>query len=206
MRHHLTLCYSWPAIRMKKSEWKFASLTFRMKLIVPKPFSDARGNFQETRNDRLFPEKIGNVTFVQDNQSLSIKRGTLRGLHFQQPPYEQGKLVRVLGGSIFDVAVDIRKASPTYRRHVAFNLDAMDGEQLWVPPSFMHGVCTLENETEVFYKVTAYYSPSHDAGVLWNDQDLGINWPFEVDSVVLSDKDQRHPRLRDLPDFFEYKG
>jgi dTDP-4-dehydrorhamnose 3,5-epimerase len=177
-----------------------------LKLIVPNRYSDVRGHFQETWNDRLFREKIGNVTFVQDNQSRSIKRGTLRGLHFQKPPYEQGKLVRVVRGSIFDVAVDIRKGSPTYRQHLALNIDALEGQHLWVPPGFLHGFCTLEDETEVFYKVTSYYSPSHDTGVLWNDEDLAIDWPIASDCVVLSDKDQRLPRLRDLPDFFEYQG
>jgi dTDP-4-dehydrorhamnose 3,5-epimerase len=176
-----------------------------LTLIVPKRFSDARGHFSETWNDRLFREKIENVSFVQDNQSMSVKKATVRGLHFQKPPYSQGKLVRVVRGSIFDISVDIRKGSPTYARHVAVRLDAMEGAQLWVPPGFLHGFCTLEDQTEVFYKVTAYYSASHDAGVLWSDPDLGINWPVKAGSVVLSDKDQRHPRLRDLPDYFYYK-
>src|SRR5271165_58697 len=176
-----------------------------IRLIIPKRFGDARGYFSETWSDRRFREEIANVTFVQDNQSVSAKKGTLRGLHFQKPPAAQGKLVRVVRGSILDVAVDIRKGSPSYRQHVATMLDAAEGAQLWVPPGFLHGFCTLEDETEVYYKVTSYYSPSHDAGVLWNDQDLGINWPVERDSVVLSDKDKRHPRLRDLPDYFDYK-
>jgi dTDP-4-dehydrorhamnose 3,5-epimerase len=177
-----------------------------VKLILPKRFSDARGHFSETWNDRLFREMAGNVTFVQDNQSISTKKGTVRGLHFQRPPFAQGKLVRVLRGSIFDVVVDIRNGSPTYRRHVGIKLDAIEGAQLWVPPGFLHGFCTLEDETDVFYKVTAYYSPDHDAGVLWNDPDLRINWPVEGDSVVLSEKDRRHPRLCDTPDLFEYDG
>jgi dTDP-4-dehydrorhamnose 3,5-epimerase len=177
-----------------------------VKLIVPKRLSDARGYFSEIWNDQLFREEIGNVTFVQDNQSASAKKGTLRGLHFQKPPYAQGKLVRVVRGSIFDVAVDIRKGSPTYGRHVAVRLDAAEGAQVWVPPGFLHGFCTLEDETEVFYKVTAYYSPVHDAGVLWRDPDLDINWPVESHSVILSEKDQRNPLLRDLPDFFDYKA
>jgi dTDP-4-dehydrorhamnose 3,5-epimerase len=101
--------------------------------------------------------------------------------------------------------VDIRKGSPTYGQHVAVVLNANKGEQLWVPPGFLHGFCTLEDETEVLYKVTSYYSPSDDAGVLWSDPGLAIKWPVEPDAVVLSDKDQRHPLLRDLPDYFEYK-
>jgi dTDP-4-dehydrorhamnose 3,5-epimerase len=176
-----------------------------IKLIVPKRFSDARGYFQEIWSDRLFREKIENVTFVQDNQSVSTRKGTLRGLHFQTPPFAQGKLVRVIRGSIFDVIVDIRKGSPTYRRHVGVRLDAVEGAQLWVPPGFLHGFCTLEEDTEVFYKVTSYYSPSHDAGVLWSDPDININWPVNPDSVVLSDKDRQHPLLGDLPDFFDFK-
>jgi dTDP-4-dehydrorhamnose 3,5-epimerase len=177
-----------------------------IRLLVPKRFGDARGYFSETWSDRRFREEIANVTFVQDNQSVSARKGTLRGLHFQKPPFAQGKLVRVVRGSILDVVVDFRKGSPTYRQHVAVKLDVSEGAQLWVPPGFLHGFCTLEDETEVFYKVTSYYSPRHDAGVLWNDQDLGINWPIEPDSVVLSDKDRRHPLLSELPDFFEYKG
>jgi dTDP-4-dehydrorhamnose 3,5-epimerase len=175
-----------------------------VKLIVPKRFGDDRGYFSETWNDHRFCQKIARVPFVQDNQSFSARRGTLRGLHFQKPPFAQGKLVRVISGSIFDVTVDIRKGSPTYRHHVAIKLDAAQGAQLWVPPGFLHGFCTLEDKTEVFYKVTAYYSPTHDAGVLWNDPDLGIKWPVEIDAVVLSDKDQRNPRLRDVPNFFDY--
>jgi len=177
-----------------------------LKLIVPERFSDARGYFSETWNDQVFRQEIANLTFVQDNQSVSAKKGTLRGLHFQKPPFAQGKLVSVVRGSIFDVAVDIRKGSPTYRQHVATKLDALERGQLWVPPGFLHGFCTLEDETEVFYKVTSYYSPSHDAGVLWSDADLGINWPVDNDSVVLSAKDKTHPRLCDMPDFFEYEG
>ena len=177
-----------------------------LKLIVPKRFSDARGHFSETWSDRLFRVQVANTTFVQDNQSISAKKGTLRGLHFQKPPCAQGKLVRVVQGSIFDVAVDIRKGSPTYGHHVAVVLNATKGEQLWVPPGFLHGFCTLEDETEVLYKVTSYYSAGHDAGVLWSDRNLAINWPVEPDSVVLSDKDQRHPLLCELPDYFEYEA
>jgi dTDP-4-dehydrorhamnose 3,5-epimerase len=177
-----------------------------VKLILPKRFGDARGYFSEAWNDHRFREKIANVAFVQDNQSMSAKAGTLRGLHFQKPPFAQGKLVRVIRGSIVDVTVDIREGSPTCRCHVAVKLDAAEGAQLWVPPGFLHGFCTLEDETEVFYKVTADYSPSHDAGVLWNDPDLGIKWPVEADTAVLSEKDQRHPRLRDLPDVFHYEA
>jgi dTDP-4-dehydrorhamnose 3,5-epimerase len=177
-----------------------------LKIIVPKRFSDPRGYFSETWSDRHFCQEIADVTFVQDNQSVSACKGTLRGLHFQKPPFAQGKLIRVVRGSILDVAVDIRKGSPTYSQHVAIKLDASEGAQLWVPPGFLHGFCTLEDETEVFYKVTSYYSPTHDAGVLWNDPDLGIPWPVDHKSVVLSAKDETHPRFRDLPHFFEFSA
>jgi dTDP-4-dehydrorhamnose 3,5-epimerase len=169
-----------------------------LALIVARRFSDKRGYFSETWSDRLFREQVANVSFVQDNQSLSAKKGTVRGLHFQRPPYAQGKLVRVVRGSIFDLAVDIRKGSPTYGRHVGVRLDPGEGAQLWVPPGFLHGFCTLEDETEVFYKATNYYSPSHEAGVLWNDPDLAIDWPVTPDAVVISEKDQRLPLLREL--------
>jgi dTDP-4-dehydrorhamnose 3,5-epimerase len=176
-----------------------------LKLVVPRRFTDVRGAFTETWNDQVFRETIANAGFVQDNQSISAKKGTIRGLHFQKPPYAQGKLIRLLRGSILDIAVDIRRGSPTYGEHVAVMLDATDGEQLWVPEGFLHGFCTLEDETEVFYKVTSYYSSSHDAGVLWSDQDLHIQWPVDPESAVLSEKDQKHPPLRDLPDFFFYR-
>ena len=168
------------------------------KLIFPKRFSDVRGHFQETWSDRLYREPLGDVVFVQDNLSLSLKKGTLRGLHFQRAPHAQGKLVRVGRGSIFDVAVDVREKSPTYGEYIALTLDAAQGGQFWVPPGFLHGFCTLEDDTEVCYKVTSYYSPTHDAGVLWNDPELGIQWPIDADAVILSDKDKKLPRLRDL--------
>lgn len=176
-----------------------------VKLLVPQRFTDERGYFSETWSDRMFREEIANVAFVQDNQSVTAMKGTVRGLHFQKPPFAQGKLVRVVRGSILDVAVDIRKGSPAYGQHIASKLDAAEGAQLWVPPGFLHGFCTLEGETEVFYKVTSYYSPKHDAGVLWSDPDININWPVNSGSAVLSDKDRQHPFLRDLPDFFDFK-
>jgi dTDP-4-dehydrorhamnose 3,5-epimerase len=177
-----------------------------LKLIVSKRFSDSRGYFSQIWSDYQFREEIADVSFVQDNQSLSVRKGTVRGLHFQKPPFAQGKLVRVGRGSILDIAVDIRKGSPTYRHHVATRLDALAGAQLWVPPGFLHGFCTLENMTEVLYKVTSFYSADHDAGVLWNDPNLAIHWPVDPASAVLSEKDQRLPLLQDLPDFFIYQG
>jgi dTDP-4-dehydrorhamnose 3,5-epimerase len=177
-----------------------------VKLILPKRFTDARGYFSETWSDRTFRLEISDVALVQDNQSVSSKKGTLRGLHFQKPPFSQGKLVRVVRGSILDVAVDIRTGSPTYMQHVATELNTLDGAQLWIPPGFLHGFCTLEDMTEVCYKVTSYYSANHDAGVAWNDPSLAIKWPVDSASVVLSEKDQRLPRLCDLPDLFTYEG
>ena len=173
-----------------------------VKLLIPKRFRDTRGCFSETWSDQIFRQQVADMTFVQDNHSMSTKKGTLRGLHFQRPPHAQGKLVRVVRGAVFEVAVDIRKSSPTYGQHVTIRLDATEGAQLWVPPGFLHGFCTLEDNTEVIYKVTDYYSADHDAGVLWNDPDLKILWPFEAAAVILSEKDKRLPRLRDLPDFF----
>jgi dTDP-4-dehydrorhamnose 3,5-epimerase len=176
-----------------------------VKLIVPKRFADARGVFSETWSERLFRQEVADLPFVQDNQSITAKKGTLRGLHFQKSPFAQGKLVRVVRGSILDIAVDIRSGSPTFGKHVAVELDAFQGAQLWVPPGFLHGFCTLEDQTEVFYKVTSYYSASHDSGVVWNDPDLGIDWPVDSASVLLSEKDQRLPQLCDLPVLFTYE-
>ncbi len=158
-----------------------------IKLVVPKRFNDLRGYFSETWSDRLFRREIADVTFVQDNQSGSAKKGTLRGMHFQKPPFTQGKLIRVIRGSVLAVAVDLRKGSPTYRKHVRTELDGLEGTQLWVPPGFLHGFCTLEDSTEVFYKVTAYYSAAHDAGVLWSDPDLAIDWPVDFASATVSE-------------------
>ena len=176
-----------------------------LKLIVPQRASDVRGYFSQTWSEREFRARVADFPFVQDNQSVSTHKGTVRGLHFQKPPSAQGKLIRVVRGAILDVAVDIRKGSPTYRRHVAIRLDAAEGAQFWVPPGFLHGFCTLEDETEVCYKVTSYYSPSHDAGVLWNDPSLEIDWPVKQKEVVLSTKDEKLPLLVDLPDYFVYK-
>jgi dTDP-4-dehydrorhamnose 3,5-epimerase len=176
-----------------------------LKLITPKRFGDDRGYFQEAWSEKRFRQNVQDIGFVQDNQSLSVSKGTLRGLHFQKPPFAQGKLVRVLRGAIADVVVDIRIGSPTYGKHISVRLDAKEGTQIWVPPGFLHGFCTLEENTEVFYKVTAYYSAAHDAGVLWNDPDLRIDWPVDARSVVLSDKDKILPRLRELPELFYYE-
>jgi dTDP-4-dehydrorhamnose 3,5-epimerase len=173
-----------------------------VKRIVPKRFGDARGWFSETfRMDVLERADIA-VPFVQDNQSFSAPQGTIRGLHFQIPPQPQTKLVRVLAGAILDVAVDIRPDSPTYGQHVAVRLDAEGGEQLFIPHGFAHGFCTLTPDVMVAYKVDSYYSPAHDRAVLWNDPDLGIDWPVGEGQAILSDKDLRAPRLRDAGPLF----
>ena len=175
-------------------------------LLTPKRFGDARGFFSETWNARTFADATGvEADFVQDNHSLSGEAGVIRGLHFQSPPHEQGKLVRVTRGAILDVAVDIRTGSPTFGKHVARTLSAENWQQLWVPPGFAHGFCTLQADTEVQYKVTGLYAPDHDHGLAFDDPALGIDWPVAADKAVLSDKDRRHPALADLPAYFTYK-
>ena len=173
-----------------------------VKLIVPKIHRDHRGFFSETYNKAGLAALGGNLEFVQDNHSLSVERGVIRGLHFQIPPFAQDKLVRVIRGSVFDVAVDIRRGSPTYGKHVARVISAADWNQFLVPIGFAHGFCTLEANTEVIYKVTNYYSPEHDRGVLWNDPDLGIAWPIAASEAILSDKDRNNPKLSELPAYF----
>jgi len=173
-----------------------------VKIVTPPRYGDARGYFCETFSSRLFAENVAPVTFVQDNQSRSAKAGTIRGLHFQTPRHAQGKLVRVLRGAILDVAVDIRRASPAFGRHVAVELSADNGRQLWVPPGFAHGFCTLEDDSEVFYKVTDFYAPVYDKGFAFDDSALAIAWPVELSAAILSDRDRRHPRLADLEPFF----
>lgn len=169
-----------------------------VRVITPKKFGDDRGFFSETYNQRTLAEHGIDLTFVQDNHSLSAETGVVRGLHFQSPPFAQDKLVRVVRGSILDVAVDIRSTSPTFGRHVMMELSAANWRQLLVPIGFAHGFVTLEPNTEVLYKVTNFYSPAHDHGLLWNDPDLGIDWPVPADSVLLSDRDRNHPPLAEL--------
>ena len=146
-------------------------------LVQTRRFEDARGFFSETYNARAFAEAGIASIFVQDNHSLSREKGTVRGLHFQRPPHAQEKLIRVAKGRILDVAVDLRKGSSTYGKHVAVELTDADGRQLYVPAGFAHGFCTLVPDTEVIYKVTDFWSPDCEDGVLWNDPALGIAWP-----------------------------
>jgi dTDP-4-dehydrorhamnose 3,5-epimerase len=169
-----------------------------VKLIFPRKYHDARGFFSETYN-RSEWQKIGlDLIFVQDNHSCSSSVGTLRGLHFQLPPFAQDKLVRVTRGRILDVVVDVRRSSPTFGQHVAIELSAENWLQLFVPVGFAHGFVTLEPETEVLYKVTAAFSSEHDRGLAFDDPDLAIEWPSLPEGPVLSEKDRHWPRLKDL--------
>lgn len=167
-------------------------------LLTPKLIGDSRGYFMETFKADWFRENIADVAFVQDNQSLSAQVGTIRGLHYQKEPVPQGKLVRCLKGSIFDVAVDIRKGSKTFGKWIGATLTAANSQQLWVPEGFAHGFCTLEPDTIVFYKVTNPYSHPHDAGIAFDDPEIGIDWPINLAKAVLSDKDKVQPKLASL--------
>jgi dTDP-4-dehydrorhamnose 3,5-epimerase len=177
-----------------------------VKLIKPPRFADERGFFSDIYNRQALSASGILTDFVQDNFSVSKAVGTIRGLHFQAPPMAQAKLVMVLKGHIMDVVVDCRSGSSTYGRHMSLNLDAQDWQQLYIPAGFAHGFCTIEPDTMVFYKVSAPYAPKLERGVLWNDPDLGINWPVSAENAVLSDKDKQLPRLRDVSDHFNFAG
>jgi dTDP-4-dehydrorhamnose 3,5-epimerase len=176
-----------------------------IKLLKPARHIDSRGFFSEVFKENVLREHGIDIHFVQDNHSLSASKGVVRGLHFQIPPFAQAKLLRVTAGSIFDVAVDIRLGSPTFGRHVAVVLSAADWSQIFIPEGFAHGYCTLEPDTEVIYKVSAYYSPEHDCGLLWRDPALSIAWPVSANEALVSDRDQKHPVLSQLPPFFRHK-
>lgn len=176
-----------------------------VKILMPPVFKDHRGFFSETYNKKALTSAGIELDFVQDNHSLSRTRGVLRGLHYQSPPFAQAKLVRVVRGRIFDVAVDIRNGSPTFGKWVSAILSAEEWNQILVPVGFAHGFVTLEPDTEVVYKVTNYYAPQHDHGVLWNDPDIGIAWPIDATDVTLSEKDRNQPRLRDIYSPFTYE-
>ena len=169
-----------------------------VRLLSPRKHGDRRGFFSETYNRKALAVIGIDIDFVQDNHSYSADKGTVRGLHFQTPPFAQDKLVRVARGSVFDIAVDLRQGSPTYGRHVSAVLSAQAWNQILVPIGFAHGFMTLEPDTEVIYKVSNYYAPDHDKGLLWNDPALGINWPIADEEAVLSDKDSKQPRLAEL--------
>lgn len=169
-------------------------------LFEPRVFGDERGFFFESFNQRQFEEAVGyEVSFVQDNHSKSA-RGVLRGLHYQMPPHAQGKLVRVVQGEVFDVAVDIRKSSPTFGQWVGATLTAENKRQLWVPPGFAHGFITLSDTAEFLYKTTNYYAPESERAIIWNDPDLGIGWPTVLEPA-LSGKDSVAPLFKDAEVF-----
>jgi dTDP-4-dehydrorhamnose 3,5-epimerase len=173
-----------------------------VKLITPARFNDPRGFFSETWNQGRFAEAGIPGPFIQDNHVVSTEAGVLRGLHCQIGPNAQGKLVRCARGAIYDVAVDVRHGSPTFGTYAGVEISAENWRQIWVPPGFLHGYCTLTMETEVIYKVTGAYDKAAERGVIWDDPDIGIDWPVSPGRVILSDKDKVLPRLRDLPVLF----
>jgi dTDP-4-dehydrorhamnose 3,5-epimerase len=175
-------------------------------VFVPKRLIDDRGWFSETFHQQRLREIGINHPFVQENQSSSKRAGTLRGFHFQRPPAAQAKLVTVLRGRILDIAVDIRRGSPSFGNYVSIELSAEGGEQLYIPTGFAHGFITLEDDVVVMYKVSDYYAPSHDTGICWNDPDIGFPWPFKNANIIKSEKDGRLPRLKDLDSPFPYEG
>lgn len=173
-----------------------------VKIIKPKKILDDRGFFSETYNQEKFVESDIDINFVQDNHSLSMDKGVIRGLHFQIDPYAQDKLVRVIQGSILDVAVDLRQGSSSYGKHVTAIISSEEWNQILVPVGFAHGFCTLEENTEVVYKVSNLYSPDHDKGLRWNDPTLKIDWPVSADQAILSEKDLQQPFFNELPIYF----
>jgi dTDP-4-dehydrorhamnose 3,5-epimerase len=175
-------------------------------LVRPARHRDGRGFFSETYRKSAFAAAGIAAEFVQDNHSLSLDQGVIRGLHFQRPPRAQDKLVRVTAGAIQDIAVDVRAGSPTFGRHVSVILSAENWNQLFVPKGFAHGFCTLEPDTEVFYKVTDEYAPEHDLGLAFDDPALAIDWKVGPEAAILSARDRKHPRLADLAEWFTYEG
>jgi len=170
--------------------------------VIPKKIEDERGYFSEILRLDALVGNVGPVDFVQDNQSLSVRSGTIRGIHFQSQPAAQGKLVRCIAGKLFDVAVDLRSGSPTYGRWLSVVLTPEQNNQLWIPVGFGHGFCTLEPNTVVQYRVTNYYSADDDKGVAWDDPTIGVEWPDEAEPETLSAKDREQPKLVDLPAYF----
>ena len=173
-----------------------------VKIVAPQRFGDDRGFLSEVYSRHAFARAGIDLEFVQDNHSFSAGTGTVRGLHFQTAPFAQAKLIRVTRGRILDLALDIRKSSLTFGRHVAVELSAKNWLQLYVPIGFAHGFCTLEDDTEVAYKVTNYYSAADDRGLAWDDPAFGIQWPVTASKATLSDRDRRQPRLAEYSDFF----
>lgn len=169
-----------------------------VKIIKPKKIGDERGYFTELFTKKFFEENLGSIDFLQDNQSLSVEKGIVRGLHYQSPPFAQDKLVRCLSGAILDVAVDIRKDSEFYGKHIVKEISAENFEQILVPKGFAHGFVTLEENTIINYKVSNYYSFENDHGLYWADPDLGIEWNVSIDEAIVSKKDANQPSFKDL--------
>lgn len=169
-----------------------------VRLIVPRRFPDARGYFAETYNREALARHGIADTFVQDNHAYSRRRGTVRGLHFQLPPQAQAKIVRVARGSIYDVAVDLRRGSATYGRFAAAVLSAENGAQLFIPAGFAHGLCTLEDDTEVLYKASDFYAPALEGAIRWDDPEIGIPWPLDGLAPAISERDAAAPLLSDF--------
>jgi dTDP-4-dehydrorhamnose 3,5-epimerase len=183
-----------------------SSTNAQPRLLEPKRFSDTRGWFSETYSERAFAILGIAVRFVQDNQSYSTRRGTIRGLHFQVPPRAQAKLVRVVRGRILDVAVDVRRGSPTYGRFVSAELSAENGRQLYIPVGFAHAFCTLDDHVEVVYKVSDVYAPEYEQGLRWDDPTIGVPWPVAPAEASVSDKDAALPTLVSWTSPFGYDG
>ena len=174
-----------------------------LKILEPRVFCDARGYFFESYSKRVFDKEVTEIDFVQDNESKSA-RGVIRGLHFQRPPFAQAKLVRCVRGAVLDIAVDIRKGSPTYGQHVAVELTEDNHRQFFIPRGFAHGFAVLSNEAVFQYKCDNYYNAESDGGISLLDPDLGIDWRIELDKAILSEKDKHHPLLKDFDSPFKY--
>jgi dTDP-4-dehydrorhamnose 3,5-epimerase len=173
-----------------------------VKILLPKKIGDNRGFFSEVYSQKSLAAAGIHVNFIQDNHSLSAETGVVRGLHYQLPPMAQDKLLRVVHGKILDIAVDVRRNSPTFGQSVSVLLSAENWKQLLVPVGFAHGFVTLEPNTEVLYKVTNYYSPEHERAIRWNDPDLAIDWGIDESAAILSPRDRLHPLLKDVKDLF----
>jgi len=176
------------------------------RVITPKRHLDPRGWFSETFHQQRLEDLGIRCRFVQDNQSHSARAGTLRGLHFQRPPHAQAKLIMALRGRILDVVVDVRRGSSTYGRHVAIEISADSGQQVYIPVGFAHGFLTLTDDVLVMYKVSDYYAPACDGGIRWDDPDIAISWPMRATEIIVSEKDGRLPRLAEFDSPFAYDG
>jgi dTDP-4-dehydrorhamnose 3,5-epimerase len=174
-----------------------------VRIIIPARHLDRRGFLSETYSKRVLAEAGIELDFVQENHSFSIEKGVVRGLHYQAHPFAQDKLLRIVRGAIFDVAVDLRKSSATFGKHVSVTLSAEKWNQILVPKGFAHGFATLEPGTELVYKVTNYFCPEYDRGLFWCDPEVGIDWPVAPSAAILSEKDNRLPRLSELQDLFD---